>query len=139
LTECSAEGPGAALCAKTSRVFEAVSYEDAAMSQIASTPKPPYYAVIFTSIKSEDHEGYAEMAEQMATLAARQPGYLGMETARDGIGITVSYWESLDAIENWKRQADHQQAQRLGRERWYQAYRIRISKVEREYGQTLQQ
>jgi heme-degrading monooxygenase HmoA len=109
------------------------------LSQIANTPKPPYYAVIFTSIKNEDDEGYADMAEQMATLAARQPGYLGMETARDGIGITVSYWESLDAIENWKRQADHQQAQRLGRERWYEAYRIRISKVEREYGQTIQQ
>ena len=106
------------------------------MSQIASTPKPPYYAVIFTSIKTEDDDGYAEMAEQMATLAARQPGFLGMETARDGIGITVSYWESLDAIRNWKQQADHQQAQRLGRERWYQSYRIRISKVERDYGTT---
>jgi heme-degrading monooxygenase HmoA len=104
------------------------------MRQIAITPKPPYYVVIFISIKTEDDEGYAEMAEQMATLAARQPGYLGMETARDGIGITVSYWESIDAIKRWKQQADHQQAQRLGRERWYQSYRIRISKVEREYG-----
>jgi heme-degrading monooxygenase HmoA len=109
------------------------------LSQIANTPKPPYYAVIFTSIKTEDNDGYAEMAEQMATLASRQPGFLGMETARDGIGITVSYWESLDAIKNWKQQADHQQAQRLGRERWYKSYRIRISKVEREYGQTIQQ
>lgn len=104
------------------------------MSEIASTPKPPYYAVIFTSIKNEDDEGYAEMAEQMATLAAQQPGYLGMETAREELGITVSYWESIDAIKRWKQQADHQQAQRLGRERWYQSYRIRISKVEREYG-----
>ena len=109
------------------------------MSEIAPTPKPPYYAVIFTSIKTEDDDGYAEMAEKIATLAARQPGFLGMETAREGLGITVSYWDSLDAIRDWKRQADHQQAQRLGRERWYQAYRIRISKVEREYGQTLQQ
>ncbi len=104
------------------------------MSQIANTPKPPYYAVIFTSIKNEDDEGYAEMAEQMATLAAQQPGYLGMETAREELGITVSYWESIDAIKRWKQQADHQQAQRLGRERWYHSYRIRISKVEREYG-----
>jgi len=104
------------------------------LSQIANTPKPPYYAVIFTSIKNEDDEGYAEMAEQMATLAAQQPGYLGMETAREELGITVSYWESIDAIKRWKQQADHQQAQRLGRERWYHSYRIRISKVEREYG-----
>ena len=107
------------------------------MSQIASTPKPPYYAVIFTSIKTEDNDGYAEMAEQMATLAAQQPGYLGMETAREELGITVSYWESIDAIKRWKQQADHQQAQRLGRERWYQSYRIRISKVERDYGRSI--
>jgi len=101
---------------------------------IAKTPPPPYYAVIFTSIRSEmDPEEYAEMADRMAALAAEQPGYLGAESARDGLGITVSYWESLDAIRHWKANAAHLVAQRLGRERWYTAFTTRICKVERDY------
>jgi len=101
---------------------------------IAKTPPPPYYAVIFTSIRSEmDPEEYADMADRMAALAAEQPGYLGAESARDGLGITVSYWESLDAIRHWKANAAHLVAQRLGRERWYAAFTTRICKVERDY------
>lgn len=101
---------------------------------IAKTPPPPYYAVIFTSIRSEmDPEEYANMADRMAALAAEQPGYLGAESARDGLGITVSYWESLDAIRHWKANAEHLVAQRLGRERWYAAFTTRICKVERDY------
>lgn len=101
---------------------------------IAKTPPPPYYAVIFTSIRSEmDPEEYADMADRMAALAAEQPGYLGAESARDGLGITVSYWESLDAIRHWKANAEHLVAQRLGRERWYAAFTTRICKVERDY------
>lgn len=104
------------------------------MSDIANTPKPPYYAVIFSSHRTDGDNGYAEMAERMAELAAQQPGYLGMESAREGLGITVSYWESLEAIRNWKQNAEHQEAQRLGHQQWYSSFRVRIAKVEREYG-----
>jgi heme-degrading monooxygenase HmoA len=79
---------------------------------IAETPAPPYYAVVFTSVRTEVHEGYAEMAAAMAELAARQPGYLGIESAREGLGITVSYWRDLEAIAAWKRVVDHVAAQR---------------------------
>ncbi|MCG7199862.1 antibiotic biosynthesis monooxygenase [Marinobacter pelagius] len=104
------------------------------MTDIADTPAPPYYAVIFSSHRTEGNNGYAEMAERMAQLASRQPGYLGMESAREGLGITVSYWESLEAIRNWKKNAEHQEAQRLGHQVWYSSFRVRVAKVEREYG-----
>jgi heme-degrading monooxygenase HmoA len=104
------------------------------MSEIANTPKPPYYAVIFTSHRTDGDNGYGEMAARMAELAAQQPGYLGMESAREGLGITVSYWESLEAIRNWKQNAEHQEAQRLGHQQWYSSFQVRIAKVEREYG-----
>ena len=99
----------------------------------AHTPPPPYYAVIFSSIRTEIDEGYGSMAEEMVQLAANQPGYLGHESAREGLGITVSYWESLDAIKNWKANADHLLAQKYGREKWYAAYKTRIALVERDY------
>lgn len=101
---------------------------------IASTPAPPYYAVIFTSLRTETADGYGEMAEAMVELAKTQPGFLGVESAREGLGITVSYWESLDAIKNWKQNSDHLLAQRYGREKWYSHYKTRICKVERDYG-----
>ena len=104
------------------------------MSEFANTPKPPYYAVIFTSHRTDGDNGYGEMAARMAELAAQQTGYLGMESAREGLGITVSYWESLEAIRNWKQNAEHQEAQRLGHQQWYSSFRVRIAKVEREYG-----
>lgn len=101
---------------------------------IAKTPKPPYYAVIFTSLRTTVHEGYGNMAERMAELAMQQPGYLGHESARDGIGITVSYWQSLEAIKNWKQHTEHLYAQQQGRAKWYSAYKTRICLVERDYG-----
>jgi len=101
---------------------------------IAETPAPPYYAVVFTSVRTDVDEGYAEMAAAMAELAARQPGYLGIESARESLGITVSYWRDLEAIAAWKRVVDHVAAQRLGRERWYASYRVRVARVERDYG-----
>lgn len=104
---------------------------------IAKTPEPPYYAVIFTNLRTEGDHGYAEMAVRMEELAMQQPGYLGHESARDGLGITVSYWESLEAIQQWKQNAEHQLAQQYGREIWYSAYRTRICRVEREYGSSL--
>lgn len=101
---------------------------------IANTPKPPYYAVIFTSLRTEVDDDYGLMAERMAELAAQQPGYLGHESARDGIGITVSYWQSLDDIRNWKKVAEHVEAQQKGIKQWYSSYKTRICLVERDYG-----
>lgn len=101
---------------------------------IAKTPTPPYYAVIFTSLRTEVDDGYGSMADKMVELAAKQPGFLGVESARSGLGITVSYWESLESIRQWKMQSEHLMAQQLGREQWYAAYHTRICKVERAYG-----
>ncbi len=95
----------------------------------------PYYAVIFTSLRTEDDDsGYAAMAERMVALASQQPGLLGIESARgsDGVGITVSYWESLEAIRLWREQAEHRLAQQAGRTTWYQKYRLRVCRVERD-------
>lgn len=99
-------------------------------------PVPPYYAVIFTAQRTPGDNGYAEMAARMEELAETMPGYIGIESARgeDGFGITVSYWESEAAIANWKRQAEHLEAQRQGRAEWYNEYTVRVAKVERTYG-----
>jgi heme-degrading monooxygenase HmoA len=103
---------------------------------IAKTPKPPYYAVIFTSLRTEGDRGYGQMAERMIELAAHQPGFLGVETARtaDGLGITVSYWSSEKAIVAWKAHADHRVAQETGQRVWYSDYHLRVARVERDYG-----
>jgi len=102
----------------------------------ARTPEPPYYAVIFTSLRTAGDRGYDAMARRMAELGSRQDGFLGMESVRgaDGVGITVSYWRDEEAIRAWKRETEHQQAQRGGRETWYEAYEIRVARVERAYG-----
>jgi len=93
----------------------------------------PYYAVIFTSLLQDEHEGYSLMAERMEELAIIQEGYLGFESARNELGISISYWTSLESIKNWKEQTDHLFAQQLGRSSWYRYYKVRICKVEREY------
>jgi heme-degrading monooxygenase HmoA len=100
----------------------------------ADTPEPPYVAVIFTSTRTDGDRGYAAMAEEMETLAADQPGFLGMESARDDVGITVSYWKNQEAARSWKQVAAHLLAQRRGREVWYADYRVRVATVERDYG-----
>lgn len=104
------------------------------MSPIATTPKPPYYAVIFTSLRTEGDHGYADMADKMAQLASEQPGFIGIESAREEVGITVSYWRDLESIKQWKANAEHLVAQKLGREQWYSSFKTRIAKVERDYG-----
>jgi len=93
----------------------------------------PYYAVIFTSTRTEGDSGYAEMAQKMEDLAKKQPGYLGIESAREGVGITISYWENLGAIADWKANTDHLFAQQRGIKDWYSWYKVRICFVEREY------
>jgi heme-degrading monooxygenase HmoA len=103
------------------------------MPSPAQTPKPPYYAVIFTSIRTEGENAYAETAKEMLALASQQPGFLGFETARQELGISVSYWASLEAIAAWKQNAAHRLAQGRAKE-WYSAFRVRVCRVEREYG-----
>ena len=107
------------------------------MSAFANTPEPPYYAVIFTNQRVADSgdDGYGEMADRMAELAAQQPGYLGVESTRDahGFGITVSYWRDEASIANWKKNAEHTLAREAGNERWYEHFETRVARVERAY------
>jgi Uncharacterized enzyme involved in biosynthesis of extracellular polysaccharides len=104
---------------------------------MANTPEPPYYAVIFTSQRTEGDRGYEAVAARMVELAAKQPGFLGVESVRgaDGLGITVSYWRDEAAIAAWKSEAEHRQAQAAGRATWYAGFRMRVAKVERAYGE----
>ena len=109
-------------------------------SRFAKLPAPPYYSVVFSSARNaQDEAGYAQAAERMLVLAAQQPGYLGVESARgtDGFGITVSYWDSEAAIQAWKQQAEHAATRAHGREHWYDHFELRIAKVERTYGKSL--
>ncbi len=101
---------------------------------IAKTPLPPYYAVIFSSTNTKDVMDYSEMADRMVELAAQQDGFLGIESARNELGITVSYWRDLEAIKNWRENAEHTIARERGRKEWYQSFKTRIAKVERDYG-----
>lgn len=102
----------------------------------ANTPEPPYYAVIFTSHRTEKDEGYGSTADVMERLASKQEGFLGVESARnqEGVGITVSYWDSLESINKWKEHTSHKQAKEKGKKDWYSSYITRICKVERSYG-----
>jgi heme-degrading monooxygenase HmoA len=103
------------------------------VSKPAQTPDPPYYAVIFTSRRTDVDDGYGDTSEQMVALASQQPGFLGYESARgeDGLGITVSYWESEEAIANWRRDAEHRVVQQKGIAQWYSEFVTRVAKVER--------
>jgi heme-degrading monooxygenase HmoA len=100
---------------------------------IANTPKAPYYAVIFTSINTAEGSGYSEMADLMVELAQQQDGFLGLESARNELGITVSYWRDLESIKQWKENSDHSIARERGRKEWYQSFKTRIALVERDY------
>ena len=107
-------------------------------TSFTKTSDPPYYAVIFSSQRTEGDRGYAHMADRMFELASRQPGFLGVDSARDtdGFGITVSYWSSEEAIAAWKAHVDHKPAQEAGKRMWYTDYQIRIAKVHRAFGKT---
>ena len=98
----------------------------------ADTPKPPYYAVIFSSKRTDNNEGYDEINKRMEELVKNQPGYLGMEHAKSNIGITISYWKDLESIDGWRKHLEHVDAKKRGREKWYSGYRLRICKVETE-------
>jgi heme-degrading monooxygenase HmoA len=103
------------------------------LPKFAKTPEPPYYAVIFSSMRRDD--GYTQMAERMVDLASQQPGFLGVESVRgkDGFGITVSYWTSAEAIAAWKANIEHLAAQEKGKQKWYEHYELRVAKVKRAY------
>lgn len=109
---------------------------DTMAAMFAKTPPPPYYTVIFTNQRTEGDAGYAAMAERMVALAAQQPGFLGVESVRgtDGLGITVSYWESEQAIAAWRANTEHSMARKQGREQWYAGFALRVARVERAYG-----
>ncbi len=100
---------------------------------IAQTPNPPYYAVIFSNVLSDIDIGYEEMAAKMMKLASEQDGFLGVETAREELGITVSYWRDLESIKKWKENSEHAIAQQMGKEVWYRSFKTRIARVERDY------
>jgi len=100
---------------------------------ISQTPKPPYYAVIFTSIRTEIENGYSETANKMVDLAKIQDGFLGVESARNEIGITVSYWKDLESIKKWKDNIEHSIARDKGRKMWYKSFKTRIARVESDY------
>jgi len=99
----------------------------------AAMPAPPYYAVIFTSVRTEADNGYAQIDDEVLELARQQPGFLGFESARNEIGISVSYWKDLESIRSWKENTTHREAQERARE-WYKSFHVRVCKVEREYG-----
>lgn len=100
----------------------------------SSTFQAPYYAVIFSSTRTDEGAGdYDAMSEYMLELARQQPGFLGVESARQEIGITVSYWRDLEAIKAWRNHSEHRVAQEKGQSDWYSTYTVRIAKVEREY------
>ncbi len=101
---------------------------------IAKTPNPPYYAVIFTTLRTDIDEGYEDTALKMEELAKQQEGYLGIESASSDVGITVSYWKSVEAIIKWKNNMEHTMAREKGKAIWYKQYQLRICKVERDYG-----
>ena len=101
---------------------------------IANTPQPPYYAVIFTSVRTKEEEGYQNASVRMVELASQQPGFLGVESARNELGLTISYWESLESIKNWKYNTEHTVVRNHGRKKWYESFKTRICKVERDYG-----
>jgi heme-degrading monooxygenase HmoA len=103
------------------------------LSAFASTPEPPYFAVIFTSQRTDVDDGYGAMGDRMVELAAQQPGFLGVESVRDanGVGITVSYWSSLEAVAAWRAHAEHRVAQASGRRKWYAHFELRVARVER--------
>ena len=100
----------------------------------SQTQEPPYYAVIFTSVRTEIDEGYSKMSDEMEKLVAQQPGFLGFDSAREATGITVSYWKDLESIKNWRDDSQHQIARITGKKKWYKYYSVRIAIVEREYG-----
>jgi heme-degrading monooxygenase HmoA len=103
------------------------------LSVIADTPEPPYYAVIFTSVRTEGDKGYSEMSDKMEELAKQQDGFLGIESARETVGITVSYWRDQDSIQKWKENIEHTFAREKGREVWYKAFKSRIALVQKDY------
>lgn len=127
---CSTHTPLAPACMPR---LAAAAAAAAAQRLIATTPAPPYFAVIFTSLRQPGDGAYGRIAARMVELAEAQPGFLGIEAAREDVGITVSYWADLESIKAWKANSEHRQAQARGRSEWYSAFSVRIAEVKREY------
>jgi heme-degrading monooxygenase HmoA len=105
------------------------------LNNFAQTPQPPYYAVIFASLRAIGDDGYSEMAEKTVNLAQNSPGFLGVDSARgsDGFGITISYWKTEEDALRWKENSEHKMAQFLGRKTWYKDFSLRVAEVKRSY------
>jgi heme-degrading monooxygenase HmoA len=113
--------------------FANVKCKHHSIFMIAETPHPPYFAVIFTSLRTEGDNGYALMSDKMIALAQSQDGFLGVESAREETGITVSYWRDLESIHRWKENTEHTLARAKGRSTWYQSFKVRIARVDHDY------
>lgn len=98
-------------------------------------PNAPCFAVIFTSTRTEGDNGYAAASERMMELVVQQPGFLGVDSIRgeDGVGITISYWASEEAILAWREHPEHRVIQARGRAQWYSKFHTQVCRVEREY------
>ena len=106
------------------------------MAMIVKTPKPPYYTVVFTSVRTNIDEGYTEMNDSLWEDAQKLDGFIGSESLRneDGFGVTVLYFKDMETIHEWSKYQKHLRAKEMGKQKWYADYRVRIAKVEHEYG-----
>jgi heme-degrading monooxygenase HmoA len=103
------------------------------MELFADTPPPPYYVVIFSSTLRTHSDAYEKIAKRMVQLAKAQPGFLGIESVRNGFGITLSYWKDESSIKNWKQETEHLAVQKMGKENWYKSFKVRVARIERDY------
>ncbi|MFF6995812.1 antibiotic biosynthesis monooxygenase family protein [Streptomyces sp. NPDC008313] len=100
--------------------------------------EPPYYVAVFTTVSSEEQDGYAETSARMQELVQEVPGFLGMDHAGTpgGLSVTAAYFRDADALTEWRGNAEHREAQKRGRAEWYQSYTLHIAKVERSHAFT---
>lgn len=123
-------------------VAPAIAPVGSPVARVATAPTPvpahdpPYYAVVFTSLRTEDDDGYVETAERMGELVREVPGFLGEDSARTpgGLSVTVAYFRDLAGIEKWREHAEHRAAKAYRREHWYERYSLHIARVEHSHG-----
>ncbi len=92
------------------------------------------YAVIFRAEVNMVDKKYSEMALQLRELAVNEYGCLEFTSVTEGTQeIAISYWKNKKQIEQWKNDAIHQVAQKLGRSQWYKSYKVQVVEIIREY------
>jgi heme-degrading monooxygenase HmoA len=109
------------------------------MKRFAETLETPRYAAVFPWSRNDNGEldGRVRAAQEMMALASRQPGCLGVETARGSKGpsMVISYWRDLDAFDAWRAKGDDAAARRRGRDAWCDLSGFRVSRVKPPLGQ----